>query len=274
MNPEFLREGRAIEDFLHPDRIVIGSSDKRAEEVLRTLYTPIDAPVITTSLTAAEMIKYTANSFLATKISFSNEIGNICKKLGIDVYDVMKGAGLDHRIGPHFLNAGAGFGGSCFPKDVSALISLAEHGGVEPELLHAVISVNEKQPLKMLDLVKKRLGSLQGKRVAVLGLAFKDNTDDIRDSRSIPVIRGLIEEGADVVAFDPMAMKHMQKVFPSIEYARNVNEALKDADACLVMTEWPEFSAISDEFQLMKQPPVILEGRRMIQRPDVEGICW
>ena len=274
MNPEFLREGRAIEDFLHPDRIVIGSSDERAEGILKDLYSPLQAPVIITSLTAAEMIKYTSNSFLATKISFSNEIGNICKKLGIDVYDVMKGAGLDHRIGPHFLNAGAGFGGSCFPKDVSALISLAESVGEKPKLLHAVIEVNEIQPLKMLELVHSRIGDLKSKRIAVLGLAFKDNTDDIRDSRSIPVIKELIKEGAVVIAYDPMAMSHMQKLFPAISYADSIETALNNADACLIMTEWPLFSQLDKEFSLMKQPPVILEGRRMIKRPDVEGICW
>jgi nucleotide sugar dehydrogenase len=274
MNPEFLREGRAIEDFLHPDRIVIGSSDEQAEEVLKNLYSTLNAPIISTSLTAAEMIKYTANSFLATKISFSNEIGNICKKLGIDVYDVMKGAGLDHRIGSHFLNAGAGFGGSCFPKDVSALISLAESVGERPQLLHAVIEINEKQPHKMLELVRKRIGDLKGKRIAVLGLAFKDNTDDIRDSRSIPVIEELIKEGADVIAYDPMAMINMKRLFPSITYAKSIKDVLKDADGCLIMTEWPEFSHLSKEFSLMKQPPVILEGRRIIKRPEVEGICW
>ncbi|ABD42765.1 UDP-glucose 6-dehydrogenase [Methanospirillum hungatei JF-1] len=274
MNPEFLREGRAIEDFLHPDRIVIGSSDEQAEEVLKNLYSTLNAPIISTSLTAAEMIKYTANSFLATKISFSNEIGNICKKLGIDVYDVMKGAGLDHRIGSHFLNAGAGFGGSCFPKDVSALISLAESVGERPQLLHAVIEINEKQPHKMLELVRKRIGDLKGKRIAVLGLAFKDNTDDIRDSRSIPVIEELIKEGADVIAYDPMAMINMKRLFPSITYAKSIKDVLKDADGCLIMTEWPEFSHLSEEFSLMKQPPVILEGRRIIKRPEVEGICW
>ncbi len=186
----------------------------------------------------------------------------------------MEGAGLDHRIGRYFLNAGAGFGGSCFPKDVSALISLAEEVGETPVLLRSVIAVNENQPLRMLDLARKRIGDLHGKKIAVLGLAFKDNTDDIRDSRSIPVIEGLIKDGAIVSAFDPMAMDQMKRIFPSISYAGSASEALKDADCCLVMTEWPEFSRLSDEFSLMKQPPVILEGRKMIPRDDVEGICW
>jgi UDPglucose 6-dehydrogenase len=274
MNPEFLREGRAIEDFLHPDRVVVGFSDERAGKMLQNLYAPLDAPILTTSLTAAEMIKYTANSFLAMKISFSNEIGNICKKLGIDVYDVMEGAGLDHRIGPYFLNAGAGFGGSCFPKDVSALISLAREIGEYPTLLQAVIEVNEKQPLRMLDMVRKRIGNLKGKKIAVLGLAFKDNTDDIRDSRSIPVIQGLIDGGANVCAFDPLASDQMKKIFPSVSYTRSASDALESAECCLIMTEWPEFSLLSDEFLKMKQPPVIIEGRRMIEREDVEGICW
>lgn len=274
MNPEFLREGRAIEDFMHPDRIVFGCSDKRAEQVFRTLYRPLDAQILVTSITAAEMIKYTANAFLATKISFSNEIGNICKRLRIDVYDVMKGAGLDHRIGPHFLNAGAGFGGSCFPKDVSALISLAESLGEDPLILRSVIEVNENQPLRLVALLRKRIQDLKGKKIAVLGLAFKDNTDDIRDSRSIPVISELLREGAQVSAYDPMASEQMKKVFPSIQYTQTVTEALTGADGCLIMTEWPEFARLSGEFAVMKQPPVILEGRRLVCRDDVEGICW
>jgi len=274
MNPEFLREGRAIEDFLHPDRIVIGSSDKRAESILSSLYSLLNGQVICTSLTAAEMIKYTANAFLATKISFSNEIGNICKKLGVDVYEVMKGVGLDHRIGPHFLNSGVGFGGSCFPKDVSALISLAREVGEDPILLRSVIEVNEQQPLKMVNLVKEKVGPVKGKKIAILGLAFKDNTDDIRDSRSIPVIKALIEDGAEVHAYDPMASEHMKTVFPSIFYAESESDALHDADCCLIMTEWPQFSDLSDKFSLMKQPSIILEGRRMLNRKDVEGICW
>lgn len=273
MNPEFLREGRAVEDFLHPDRIVIGSSDPRAGDRVAEVYTNLRAPVISTGLTAAEMIKYTSNAFLATKISFSNEIGNICKNLNIDVYEVMKGVGLDPRIGPLFLNAGAGFGGSCFPKDVSALVSLAKESGEKPILLQSVLAVNEQQPHRMISLLEKRIGTLVGKRVAILGLAFKDNTDDIRDSRAIPVIETLVKKGARVTAYDPMAIPNMQRLFPSIEYCPSAATALTGADACLVMTEWPEFSRLDKEFDLMTHK-VIIEGRRILSRDGVEGICW
>jgi len=273
MNPEFLREGRAVEDFLHPDRIVIGSSDSPAGDLVAEVYRKVRAPIIRTGITAAEMIKYTSNAFLATKISFSNEMGNICKNLGIDVYEVMKGVGLDPRVGSLFLNAGAGFGGSCFPKDVSALVSLAKQTGENPLLLESVLAVNEQQPHRMISLLKKRVGTLSGKRIAVLGLAFKDNTDDIRDSRAIPVIQELIRDGAHVAAYDPMAMPNMRRIFSDIEYGESAAEALTGADACLVMTEWPEFSRLDKEFDLMAQP-VIIEGRRILSRKGVEGICW
>jgi len=273
MNPEFLREGRAIEDFRKPDRIVIGSNRPRAGDRVAEVYRGFSAPLVSTSLAAAEMIKYTSNAFLATKISFSNEIGNICKELGIDVYEVMKGVGLDQRIGQQFLNAGAGFGGSCFPKDVSSLSILADRAGVDPKILRAVLEVNELQPYRLVALLEKKSGNLSGKRIAVLGLAFKDNTDDVRDSRAIPVIRALLEKGARVVAFDPMAASNMQKIFPAIEYTGSAAEALKGADGCLVMTEWPEFSRLDREFDGMKKR-IIIEGRRILTCNDREGICW
>jgi len=273
MNPEFLREGRAVADFMNPDRIVIGSSDARSAERVEKVYQSVSAPVLLTGLSAAEMIKYTSNAFLATKISFSNEIGNICKNLGIDVYEVMKGVGLDPRIGPLFLNAGAGFGGSCFPKDVSALVSLAESTGENPVLLRSVLTINEQQPSRMIKILEKRAGLLTNRRIAVLGLAFKDNTDDIRDSRAVSVIRILLEKGARVSAYDPMAVPNMKKIFPTIEYCLTAADALRGADGCLVMTEWPEFSRLDKEFDLMAHT-IIIEGRRILSRPDHEGICW
>jgi UDPglucose 6-dehydrogenase len=273
MNPEFLREGRAIEDFRQPDRIVIGSNRSRAGDLVAEVYRSFSAPVCRTGLAAAEMIKYTANAFLATKISFSNEIGNICKEFGIDVYDVMKGVGLDQRIGGQFLNAGAGFGGSCFPKDVASLSVLASRAGVDPKILRAVLEVNEEQPHRLVALLEKKAGILSGKRIAILGLAFKDNTDDVRDSRAIPVIQELQKKGARVVAFDPMAGPNMQKIFPAIEYAGSAGEALKGADGCLVMTEWPEFGSIDTEFELMAHR-VVIEGRRILSWNGAEGICW
>lgn len=273
MNPEFLREGRAIEDFLHPDRIVLGSSDERTITLMKKIYQDVDAPILTTSSTAAEMIKYTANAFLATKISFSNEIGNLCKQLNINVYEVMQGVGLDHRISPYFLNAGVGFGGSCFPKDVSAIASLAEKSGVNPILLKAVLEVNDIQPLKMVQILESKFNTLEGKRIAVLGLAFKDNTDDIRESRSIPVIQYLLSRKAIPVCYDPMALDNMRVIFPDILYGESAEAALQNADACLVMTEWAEFSRLDAEFNLMRSR-VIIDGRHILSIPDAEGVCW
>ena len=273
MNPEFLREGRAVEDFLHPDRIVIGSSDPKTIQIMHELYTGIVAPIIDVDPTAAEMIKYTSNALLATKISFANEIGNLCKQLGVNVYEVMAGVGMDSRVSPKFLNAGCGFGGSCFPKDVSALASIAREHGVTPTLLNAVLAVNDSQPLRMVELLETRIGSLLGKRIAVLGLAFKDNTDDVRESRSIPVIEALRRKGAVPVLFDPMAMDTMKAVFPDEEYASSAAAALTHADGCLVMTEWPEFAKLSSEFDAMRER-VIIDGRHILTIDDAEGICW
>ncbi len=273
VNPEFLREGRAIDDFFHPDRIIIGCENDTAEKMVQSLYYNIEAPKIRTSLIEAEMIKYASNAFLATKISFSNEIGNICKKIGIDVYKVMDGVGLDHRISPHFLNAGIGFGGSCFPKDVKCLISLAETYGEDPQLLKSVMNVNSHQPLKLVELLIRRIGPLQNKRIALLGLAFKDNTDDIRESRAIPVVLELQRRGAIIAAYDPVAIPSMQKIVPDIEYGSTAAEALKGADAALILTEWPEFRSLQGEFDLMKSK-IIIEGRRILSYEEKEGICW
>jgi UDPglucose 6-dehydrogenase len=273
MNPEFLREGRAVADFMHPDRIVIGSDDKKAGDIVARAYMRIKAPVIRTGIKEAEMIKYVSNAFLATKISFSNEMGNICKHLSIDVYDVMSGVGMDPRIGPQFLNAGAGYGGSCFPKDVSALVALAEQNGEDPVLLKSVNQINEQQPRRLITLLEKRTGSIKGKRIAVIGLSFKDNTDDIRESRAIPVIRALLDKGARVSAYDPMAVPNMKRVFPDLIYCNNASDALRDTDGCLIMTEWPEFRNLNKEFDLMAHR-VIIEGRRILTCNGVEGICW
>jgi UDPglucose 6-dehydrogenase len=273
MNPEFLREGRAIRDFMDPDRIIIGSADNRAGDLIESVYTEVNAPIIKTEISSAEMIKYASNAFLATKISFSNEIGNLCKCLGIDAYDVMKGVGLDHRISPYFLNAGAGFGGSCIPKDVSALIHLAQDIGEDPVLLKSVMKINEQQPLRMIKLLEKRVGQLQGKKVAVIGLAFKNDTDDIRESRAILVIKELLRKGAEVSAYDPIANETMRQINPEVQYCLSPAEALFNADGCLVMTEWPQFKALDKEFNLMKTR-VIIEGRRILRCKDAEGLCW
>ena len=273
INPEFLREGLAVQDFMNPDRIVIGSNEKRPGDLVESVYHGLAAPIIRTGLKSAEMIKYASNAFLATKISFSNEIGNVCKRLGIDVYEVMKGVGLDHRINPYFLNAGMGFGGSCFPKDVSALIHLADRVGVTPVLLRSVMDVNEQQPLKIVEILLKRVKDIKGKRVAVLGLAFKNDTDDVRESRAIPVIKELVGRGALVAAYDPKANASMREILPEIEYCKSASQALTDADACLVLTEWPEFGDLNKEFELMRSR-VIIDGRRVLSCRDAEGICW
>jgi UDPglucose 6-dehydrogenase len=273
MNPEFLREGLAIQDFMNPDRIVIGSLDKKAGDLFQKVYDGLEVPLIRTSLIAAEMIKYASNAFLATKISFSNEIGNVCKRLGIDAYEVMKGVGLDHRINPYFLNAGVGFGGSCFAKDISALMHLAKEVGEDPLLLKAVIDINVLQPQRMIKMLEKKVGDLQGKKVAVIGLAFKNDTDDVRESRSISVIDELNRRGAEVSAYDPQANDSMSRIFPDINYCSTPSEALKMADACLVMTEWPQFGLLDKEFDRMRSK-VIIEGRRVLDCKDSEGICW
>lgn len=275
MNPEFLREGKAVYDFMHPDKIVVGAIDQKSGDLVSELYRNFKCEVTRTSVSTAEMIKYANNSLLATKISFANEIGNICKRLNVDTYEVMKAVGKDSRISPKFLNSGAGFGGSCFPKDVKALIGKAKEIGYSPVLLESVIGVNEKQPILMTEILQKKIGSLAGKKVAVLGLAFKNDTDDIRESRAIPVIAELLRLGAEVSAYDPMATENMKRIFPTIEYSGKAKDALEGADACLVMTEWDEFKKLDSEFEVMKGK-IVVDGRRVIKAKniDYEGLCW
>jgi UDPglucose 6-dehydrogenase len=276
MNPEFLREGKAVHDFMHPDKIVVGSLDKSSGDIVASLYNGLNCEITRTNPRTAEMIKYANNAFLATKISFANEVGNICKELDIDTYEVMSAIGKDFRIGKYFLNAGAGFGGSCFPKDVKALIGKAKEIGYEPILLKSVITINERQPGRMVQLLKNRLGSLKGRKIAVLGLAFKNDTDDIRESRSIPVIKELLDNGADVSAYDPMANENMRKLFGSVRYHSSAEDALSGADACLIMTEWDEFKSLDREFNVMTNR-LIIDGRHMFMpRKNVEyvGLCW
>jgi UDPglucose 6-dehydrogenase len=276
MNPEFLREGSAIDDFFNPDRIVIGSLNDRDGSLVEKLYIDLKAPVLRVGLKTAEMIKYTSNAMLATKISFINEIGNVCKKLDVDVYDVAKGVGLDKRINPYFLNAGPGFGGSCFPKDVMALLHKALEVGVEPTLLKSVLEVNEKQPLKALKLMKSKY-KLKGAKVAALGLAFKAGTDDIRESPAIPIIKGLLKEGASITAYDPQAMPHAKKTLKKIKYADSISEALNGAQLAVILTEWEEFKNI--DFKPMKKKKVfdtrhILNQDLLDKDVEYEGLCW
>ncbi|MBW0145304.1 UDP-glucose dehydrogenase family protein [Sphingomicrobium clamense] len=248
-NPEFMREGAAIADFKHPDRILIGAEDERARDVLKEIYRPLflnRAPMLFTSRRTAELTKYAANAFLATKISFINEMADLCEAVGADVQDVARGIGLDNRIGPKFLHAGPGFGGSCFPKDTLALLRTAEEAGVVNRIVTSVVEVNETRKNAMVDRVAKALGgSVEGKRVAVLGLTFKPNTDDMRDAPSIPLVKALVEQGAQVAAFDPVGMDEARKLLPDgVHYGDSAVEIVKDADALVIVTEWDEFRAL------------------------------
>ncbi len=269
-NPEFLKEGSALADVFSPDRIVIGAEDPRSREVLETLYASFDCPKLVTAIPVAEMIKYVSNAFLATKISFANEIGNLCKLMGIDTAEVFAGVGLDARINPAFFRSGIGFGGSCFPKDVRALIAQAEASGLHPKILSSVVAVNEDQPLRLLALLRKHIPDLKGKRIGVLGLAFKPDTDDIRESRAIPIVSALLDAGADVIAYDPLAIANFRSLFPEITYASSAVEVLR-SDAVLIITEWKGFEALDYTGKL------VLDGRR-IQKAAVgsiyEGVCW
>jgi UDPglucose 6-dehydrogenase len=275
MNPEFLREGSAVWDFLDPDKVVLGSETDRAASTLRAVFDPLvdrseDTAVVETGIREAEMIKYANNAFLASKISLANELANICKEYDVDSYEVLEAVGLDARIGSQFLAAGLGWGGSCFPKDVSAIIAAARDIGYEPSLLEAAVAVNEKQPRRMLEMLRERVDPA-GKRVAVLGLSFKPGTDDVRSSRAIPLIESLLDAGADVVGYDPVATENMREHFPDIEYADSAADALDGADAALVATDWDEFAALDEEFDAMRSP-LVVDGRRIVTRRD--GITY
>jgi UDPglucose 6-dehydrogenase len=246
-NPEFLREGAAIDDFMRPDRVVIGCRDEEAIAIMRDLYRPlylIETPVVITSLEAAELTKYAANAFLATKISFINEIANLCDRIGCDVHDVARAMGMDNRIGKKFLHPGPGFGGSCFPKDTSALVSVAKQFDADSLIVDAVIEVNRRQRAAMVPKIEKLVGDLRGKTIAVLGLSFKPETDDMRDAPSVDIIKALVERGAKLRAYDPVAIPQAKKCLPEIEYADDEYEAVADADALVFMTEWNQFRAL------------------------------
>ncbi|MGJ9383949.1 UDP-glucose dehydrogenase family protein [Salipaludibacillus sp. CF4.18] len=244
-NPEFLREGSAIYDAFNGDRIVIGSDSEKAATLLEEINKPFGIHIYKTDVRSAEMIKYAANAFLATKITYINEISNLCERLGANIVDVAKGIGLDDRIGKHFLRPGIGYGGSCFPKDTSALVKIAKAVDYDFNLLQAVIHTNEKQQTSLVDKAEKRFGSLEGKRVALLGLAFKPNTDDMREAPSIAVSQRLIESGASVVGYDPIAIDNARRILPgAVEYASSVEEAVKGSDIVFILTEWDEVKAL------------------------------
>jgi UDPglucose 6-dehydrogenase len=270
-NPEFLREGAAINDFMRPDRVVIGSRDDEAVAIMRDLYRPlylIEAPFVITSLEAAELTKYAANAFLATKISFINEVANLCESIGCDVHDVARAIGMDRRIGSKFLHPGPGFGGSCFPKDTQALASVAREFGRESIIVDAVIEVNRRQRQAMVPKIEKLVGDLKDKTIAILGLAFKPETDDMREAPAIDIIRGLQERGAVVRAYDPVAMTEAAVVLPDVTYREDEYEAVKGADALVFVTEWNQFRALDMRRirDLMRTPRIA--DLRNIYDPD------
>lgn len=269
-NPEFLKEGTAIEDFFKTDRVVIGAKDQKSRDILENLYKPLNVPIFTTTLRTSEMIKFASNAFLATKISFANEIGNLCKELGIDSYSVFEGVGLDTRINPKFFRSGIGFGGSCFPKDVCALIAHAKTKGVTTKVLDSVMEINDDQPKRMIALLKKHI-NLRNRTIGVLGLAFKPDTDDIREARAIPIINMLLTEGARVKVYDPVAMDNFRQQFPDLIYASSATEILT-SDAVLIVTEWKEFE------DLDYHGKIVIDGRRVEKARNeaaiYEGVCW
>jgi UDPglucose 6-dehydrogenase len=261
-NPEFLAEGNAVHDFMHPDRIVVGAFEERDADRVVDLHRGIETEVVRTDVASAELVKLAANAFLSTRISFINEIANVCEFVGADVVDVARGVGLDHRLGPHFLKAGLGFGGSCFPKDVTALKQLAGNSGYQFMLLQAVWEVNELQKRRVVQKLTKHLGPLQNKKIALLGLAFKPNTDDMREAPSRVIAYRLLSEGAEVRAWDPVA--HPADL-PGIELCDSVLDAVRDADAAVIVTEWPELATLaSREVHDVMARPVIVDGRNLL----------
>ncbi len=287
MNPEFLREGDAISDFMSPDRIVLGGIDERSQNLLAEVYAPFDGvDKLRTNTSTAEMIKYASNSLLATLISFSNEIGNLCSSIGgIDALEVMKGVHLDKRFSPiletgeritpvstTYLEAGCGFGGSCFPKDVKALVSHGKKHGRDMSLLDAVVSINAVQPKQVLDRIEKHYPSLKGVKVAVLGLAFKPGTDDMRESPAIPVVDHLLDEGVILNAFDPIAQEQAELTFgdKKINYCDDLGSAISGAEVIVLMTRWPEFKALPELLSSMNVQPLVVDGRRMLDKNSVD----
>src|SRR2546421_3468758 len=264
-NPEFLREGSAIEDTLRPDRIVIGAPNQQVAMTLLELYAPLERPMIITDVPSAEMIKYASNAFLSTKISFINAIANICELAGADVTQVMKGMGLDPRIGSAFLSAGLGYGGSCFPKDTDSLVHTASTLGYDFALLRSVVDVNRDRAGHFVDLLVKALGPLDGRVIAVLGLAFKPNTDDLREAKSVEVVERLLDLGATVRAYDPVAMNHARKTLPaSVVYCESPYEAAGGADAVALVTEWNEFKFLNlERLRGVMRRPVVFDGRNL-----------
>ncbi|MGH2850665.1 MAG: UDP-glucose dehydrogenase family protein, partial [Solirubrobacteraceae bacterium] len=270
--PEFLKEGSAVADFLHPDRVVIGDDGGWAADAVCELYEPLSAPLVRTDVASAEMIKLAANAFLATKISFINEIANVCEETGANVLEVARGVGLDGRIGPRFLNAGIGYGGSCFTKDVSALKLLAANSGYHFQLLGAVIEVNELQKRRVVAKLARHLDALAGKRIGLLGLAFKPNTDDMRGASSLVLAARLEAEGALVLAYDPIASEEARHIMPDLTCVTSVEEVVAGADAVVLVTEWPEFLELDWEAVAgAMSGTLVIDGRNVLDRAAIEA---
>jgi UDPglucose 6-dehydrogenase len=270
--PEFLKEGSAVTDFLNPDRVVVGDDGDWAGDAVVDLYSPLKAPLVRTDIRSAEMIKLASNAFLATKISFINEIANVCDEVGADVVEVAKGMGLDNRIGPKFLQAGIGFGGSCFPKDVTALKQLAGNSGYHFQLLNSVIEVNELQKRRVMGKLQKHLGVLVGKKIAMLGLAFKPNTDDMREASSLVLSARMLADGAEITAYDPVAEEEARKLIHGVEFAGSAMQAIEGADAIVLVTEWPEFSEL--DFPAVARAmsgTLVVDGRNYLDPDRVRG---
>lgn len=273
--PEFLREGAAVQDFMYPDRTVLGATPENAwaAEAVAQLYLPLRAPIVMTDLRTAEMIKYASNAFLATRLSFINEIANICERLGADVVEVAQGMGFDKRIGHHFLQPGIGYGGSCFPKDVKALTFMAAEAGAHPQLLTAVTEINSFQRKQVANKLKDMLGDVNGKTVAVLGLAFKENTDDIRESPSLDISAALIARGATVRGYDPVAMENSSREYPTIVMCQNAYEAVEGADAVVIGTPWNEFKQLDMErLRDSMRQPIMVDGRNMYEPSRMKSL--
>jgi len=271
-NPEFLREGSAVNDFMRPDRVILGTNSAKALEIMKGIYRSlylIETPIVATDVRTAEMIKYACNAFLATKISFINEIANLCEKVGANVQVVAKAMGLDGRISPKFLHAGPGFGGSCFPKDTLALTKIAEKAGSQVSIVEAAIKVNEKQKLRVVEKLLNFIPNLKGKTIGLLGLAFKPNTDDVRDAPALAVISEILKKGGQIKAYDPAAMEEMRKHFPEITYVASSEDAVKNTDAVIILTEWNEFRNMNLDYlrSVMKQPVMI--DARNIYEPEL-----
>ncbi len=276
-NPEFLREGSAVEDFMRPNRVVIGAESPQAIAILKDLYRPlylIETPFVITSVETAEMIKYASNAFLATKISFINEMANLCEKVGADVHVVAKGMGLDRRIGPKFLHPGPGFGGSCFPKDTMALAKMARDKGMRFEIVEAVINVNKRQRTLMVEKIKRTLKDLKGKTIAVWGLTFKPNTDDMRDAPSIDIVRGLLKEGARIRVFDPAGMEEARKIFKdTVEYGEDMYRILEGADGLVILTEWNQFrNPDLKRLKALLKEPVVIDLRNVYDPEKMKAL--